>query len=213
MLRKAIVSLVMLVSLGLIAWAGFYNYKRREQRQAAAQVVLVPDGQSSPAAADNDEAQLNALHGKPAPAFSLEDLSGKKVSLADYKGKAVLINFWATWCGPCKVEIPWLIKLRDEYKSQGFEILGISADDLDKDDKKKLSEDIAQIQKSAKSYGIDYPVLIDADSISKPYGGLDALPTSFYVDRDGVVVAEVVGLASRDEIEANIKKALSSKGS
>ena len=82
---------------------------------------------------------LSPLLGKPAPEFTLEDLSGKKLSLASYKGKAVLINFWATWCGPCKIETPWLIELRNQYAAQGFEVLGISADDIDRDNPAKLS--------------------------------------------------------------------------
>ena len=147
MLRKTVVIFVVIVALGLMVWSGFSNYQRRKRQAAQArvpQVVLVPDGQSPPEGADDE--QPSALQGKPAPSFTLEDLNGKKVSLSDYRGKAVLLNFWATWCGPCKIEIPWLIKLRDQYKDQGFEILGISADDLDKDDKKKLSEDLADIR-------------------------------------------------------------------
>ncbi len=92
---------------------------------------------------------LFALNGKPAPAFVLEDLSGKKVSLANYKGKAVLINFWATWCGPCEVETPWLVELSDQYAAQGFEILGVDteADDLPKDDKAGWAKNKVAVQK------------------------------------------------------------------
>ena len=88
--------------------------------------------------------------GKPAPAFALEDLSGKKVSLADYKGKAVLVNFWATWCAPCKIETPWLVELRNQYVAQGFEILGVSAegDGVGKDDKAAWDKDKAEIARS-----------------------------------------------------------------
>ena len=151
---------------------------------------------------------IPALLGKPAPAFTLEDLSGNKVSLSSYKGKAVLINFWATWCAPCKIETPWLIELRNQYAAQGFEVLGISADDLDRDDPAKLADDKKQIARFVQQMQMNYPVLIDADSISKPYGGLDELPASFFVDRNGTVIAEQVGLTSKDEIEANIKKSL-----
>jgi thiol-disulfide isomerase/thioredoxin len=217
MTRKAIVAFVMIAALGLMVWSGFKEYERRRQATAdqhVPQATLVPDGQSPPAstaASSSEDAQPQQLKGKKAPSFTLVDLSGKKVSLADYKGKAVLLNFWATWCGPCKLEIPWIVKLRDQYKTQGFEVLGIESDNFDTEPK-ALAEYKAGVVKSASALGIDYPVLLQGDSISQPYGGLDGLPNSFYVDRNGVVTAQIVGLADRDEIEANIKKALASGG-
>jgi thiol-disulfide isomerase/thioredoxin len=217
MTRKAIVALVMIAALGLMFWSGYKQYQQRKQEaslQQAPHVVLVPDGQSPPSitagAAGDDQPQT--LQGKPAPRFTLTDLHGKKVSLADYKGKAVLLNFWATWCGPCKLEIPWIEKLRDQYKDQGFEVLGIESDNYD-DDPKGLAAYKEGVAKSATGLNINYPVLLGGDTISKPYGGLDGLPNSFYVDRNGIVTAQIVGLADRDEIEANIKKALASGGS
>jgi thiol-disulfide isomerase/thioredoxin len=218
MIRKTIVAFVMIAALGLMVWSGFKEYQRRKQEAAlqhAPQFALVPDGQAPPAAtpagADTAEAQLQPLKGKPAPNFTLVDLQGKKVSLADYKGKAVLLNFWATWCGPCKLEIPWLEKLRDQYKSQGFEVLGIESDNYDTDPKAYASYK-SGVEKSAAALGVNYPILLGGDSISEPYGGLDGLPNSFYVDRKGIVTAQIVGLADRDEIEANIKKAIASGG-
>lgn len=217
MTRKAIVALVMIAALGLMFWSGFKQYQQRKQEaalQQAPHIVLVPEGQAPPTAAASggiQDEQPQTLKGKPAPAFTLTDLNGKKVSLADYKGKAVLLNFWATWCGPCKLEIPWIEKLRDQYKAQGFEVLGIESDNYD-DDPKGLAAYKAGVVKSATGLGINYPVLLGGDSISKPYGGLDGLPNSFYVDRNGIVTAQILGLADRDEIEANIKKALGSGG-
>ena len=149
------------------------------------------------------------LDGKPAPAFTLPDLSGKKISLANYRGKALLINFWATWCGPCKLETPWLVDLRNKYAAQGFEVLGI---DTEGDDAKPgdaaWSHDKTEIEKFVQQEKMPYPVLVDGDSISKPYGGLDDLPTSFFVDRNGKIVAAQVGINSESDIENNIKKAL-----
>jgi thiol-disulfide isomerase/thioredoxin len=219
MARKAIVAFIMIAALGLMAWSGYKNYQQRKQQAAvthAPQLALVPDGQTPPApaptaAGDGAIAQPQPMKGKPAPNFSLVDLSGKKVSLADYKGKAVLLNFWATWCGPCKVEIPWLEKLRDQYQAQGFEVLGIESDNYD-DDPKAYASYKSGVVKSATALGINYPVLLGGDAISQPYGGLDGLPNSFYVDRKGVITAQIVGLADRDEIEANIKKAIASGG-
>ncbi len=189
----------MIAALGLMVWSGFKEHQRRTQEAAlqhAPQLALVPDGQAPPTAtptsADAAEAQPQPLKGKPAPNFTLVDLNGKKVSLADYKGKAVLLNFWATWCGPCKLEIPWIVKLRDQYKSQGFEVLGIESDNYDTDPKAYASYK-SGVEKSATALNINYPVLLGGDSISTPYGGLDGLPNSFYVDRKGVVTAQIVG--------------------
>jgi cytochrome c biogenesis protein CcmG/thiol:disulfide interchange protein DsbE len=209
--RNSLVLTVVLCTLAAFAWAGWANWEYRKQASerllsSAAKGELVP-GPMTDGAAGMPQ-YISPLKGKPAPAFALEDLSGKKVSLASYKGKAVLINFWATWCAPCKIETPWLVELRNQYAGQGFEILGVSTDDIDRDDSEKLSDEKKDIAKSAQQLGIDYPVLIDGASLSTPYGGLDAMPTSFFVDRKGTVVAAQLGLTSKDEIEGNIKKAL-----
>jgi cytochrome c biogenesis protein CcmG/thiol:disulfide interchange protein DsbE len=205
--RNTLVITAVLFILATFAWAGWANYEYRKQAAerlaaSAAQGMLAPD------AAGGAPQYVTPLKGKPAPAFTLEDLSGRKVSLASYRGKAVLINFWATWCAPCKIETPWLIELRNQYAAQGFEILGISADDIDRGDPQKLSDEKKAIARFVEQMHMPYPVLIDGDALSKPYGGLDELPASFFVDRKGAVVAAQVGLTSKDEIEANIKKAL-----
>jgi thiol-disulfide isomerase/thioredoxin len=215
--RNYIVSILVLAALVLMVWAGVSNYRRRKAEQARLQqmqAVLVPatPAASADAGGTPEEEVKSPLEGKSAPPFTLETLQGQKVSLASYKGKAVLVNFMATWCAPCKVETPWLIQLRKQYAPQGFEILGISTDELDKDDKKMNEQDKADIAKFVSNMHIDYPVLIDGDSISHPYGGIDALPTSFFLDRSGKVIAATVGLHDRDELEANIKKALASGG-
>jgi cytochrome c biogenesis protein CcmG/thiol:disulfide interchange protein DsbE len=205
--RNTLVITAVLFILSAFAWAGWANYEYRKQAAEKA-VASVARGELVPDGAGGTPQYISPLKGKPAPAFVLEDLSGKKVSLASYKGKAVLINFWATWCAPCKIETPWLVELRNQYASQGFEILGVSADDLNRDDPKELAKDKMEIAQSAQKLHIDYPVLIDGGSLDKPYGGLDELPTSFFVNRDGTVVAAQLGLTSKDDIEANIKKAL-----
>jgi cytochrome c biogenesis protein CcmG/thiol:disulfide interchange protein DsbE len=205
--RNTIVLGVVLLVLATFAWAGWANFEYRKQAAerllaSAAKAELVPDPNGGV------PQFISPLKGKPAPAFTLEDLSGKKVSLASYKGKAVLINFWATWCGPCKIETPWLVELRNQYAAQGFEILGVSTDDLDRDDQKLFVNEKKDIAKSAEQLHIDYPVLIDGATLSKPYDGLDAMPTSYFVDRKGTVVAVQLGLTSKADIEGNIKKAL-----
>ena len=210
MKRNTVVLGVVLFILAVFAWAGWANYEFR--KQAADKRLADAAHAELTAAAGDPQAALDPMIGKAAPAFSLEDLSGRKVSLADYKGKAVLVNFWATWCGPCKIETPWLVELRNQYAPKGFEILGISAegDDLAPSDKDGWAKDKAAIGKFVQEEHMPYPVLIDGDSLSKPYGGLDAMPTSFFLDRNGKIVAATMGITSKDDIESNIRKALGS---
>ena len=204
--RNIVVVVVVVFVLGLLSLAGWANLQNRKQEAARvqaqqAQAVLVADSGSA--------IHLSSpLVGKPAPAFTLTNLKGEKVSLASYKGKAVQINFWATWCAPCKIETPWLVELEKQYSPQGFEILGVSFDDLDKDDPKLLAKDKAEIAKAVEQLHITYPVLLDGDAIAKPYGDSDVYPTSFFVDRKGTIVAASFGLTSKDELEGNIRKAL-----
>ncbi len=207
MKRNTLVISAVLLILASFAWAGWANFEYRKQ---ASERLMASAAQSKLVPAESGDAMQYAspLQGKPAPAFTLEDISGKKLSLADYKGKALLINFWATWCTPCKIETPWLVELRDQYAAQGFEILAISMDDLDLDDAAKLSGEKKDIARFVQQMKMSYPVLIGGDSISKPYGGLDDLPTSFFVNRNGTVVSAQLGLTSKDEIEARIKQSL-----
>jgi len=205
--RNTLVLTAVLFIMATFAWAGWANFEYRKQA-ADRMLASVARGELVPDAAGGAPQYVTPLKGKPAPAFVLEDLNGNKVSLASYKGKAVLINFWATWCAPCKIETPWIIELRNKYAAQGFEVLGVSADDLNRDDPKELAKDKMEIVQSAQKLHINYPVLIDGGSLDKPYGGLDELPESFFVNRKGVVVAAQLGLTSKDDIESNIKKAL-----
>lgn len=179
--------------------------------RAASQLLFLTVWGLLPASQQMVHAQEHSalpLMGKPAPAFVLEDLQGHKVALSDYKGKVVLINFWATWCGPCRVEMPWLIGLRQQYAAQGFEILGLSADDIDRNDPAKFAEEKKNIVRAATQMHIPYPVLIGAGSLGDAYGGLDALPVSFFVDRNGVIVAAQSGLTSKSELEAKVLRTL-----
>lgn len=200
-MRRAVVLGVMVVGIALLLWAGWHNLRERKlamQKARDNQVVLIPEKQG---AQSEDSGLAPVMRGKQAPAFALTSLDGKKVSLADYKGRPVLVNFWATWCGPCKVEMPWFEEFRKQYASQGFEILGL-ADDVD------AGKDM--IAKVANKTGVSYPILLTDGKVQTAYGGLDVLPMSFYVDRNGVIVEQTAGLGSKDQIEANIKKTIAS---
>jgi thiol-disulfide isomerase/thioredoxin len=208
--RNTLVLTAVLLILAIFAWAGWANWKYRQQAAERQQALAAQQAELVPDTSGGTAVFVSPLKDKPAPAFALEDMNGKKVSLASYKGKAVMLNFWATWCGPCKIETPWIIQLRNKYAAQGFEVLGIDseADDLKPDDKTGWAKDKAAVNKFVAEMKVPYPVLMNGDSISEPYGGLADLPTSFYVDRKGTVIAAQVGLLSESEMEANIKKAM-----
>src|ERR1700739_1485515 len=134
----------------------------------------------------------------PAPDFTLEKLNGGNLKLSDLRGKAVLLNFWATWCGPCKIETPWLVEMQNQYGNQGLQVIGVAMDDSGKD----------EISKFAKDMGVNYPVLLGKEAVGDEYGGVPALPESFFIGRDGKIVDRIIGLKGKAEIEDAIKKAL-----
>jgi thiol-disulfide isomerase/thioredoxin len=144
-------------------------------------------------------ASVGAMKGKTAPDFELKSLEGKTVKLSDYHGKAVLLNFWATYCGPCKVEMPWLVELQKQYGPEGLQIVGVAMDDASQDD----------IAKFAKDMGVNYPILVGKESVGDSYGGIQFLPATFYIGRDGKFIDRVFGLKGRSEIENEVKTALS----
>lgn len=139
------------------------------------------------------------MQGQLAPDFSLTTPEGKVMKLSDFRGKAVLLNFWATWCEPCKVEMPWFVDLQKKYGPQGLQVLGVAMDDASP----------GEIASFAQKLGVNYPVLLGKEEVGSEYGGIEYLPSTFYIGRDGKIIDHVFGLVSRSEIEADIEKALS----
>jgi thiol-disulfide isomerase/thioredoxin len=138
--------------------------------------------------------------GAVAPEFELKllDGNGKTLKLSDLKGKAVVLNFWATYCVPCKTEMPELEKLQTQYAGQGLQIVGVTKDD---DTEKAISE-------FSRKMGINYPVLLGTEKVEELYGGIDGLPTTFFIDRSGKVVTRKLGQMNREQIVDGIKKSL-----
>jgi peroxiredoxin len=126
--------------------------------------------------------------------FTFKDIHGKPFALADYKGKVVLLDFWATWCPPCRKEIPGFIELYNSYRSRGFVVIGVSMDDSTSD-----------IKKFAKRLKMNYPILLGAgrDDLEPAFGQLP-LPTAFVIARDGKICANHDGLTSKEEFEREI---------
>jgi peroxiredoxin len=134
----------------------------------------------------------------PAPDFALKDADGKTVHLSDYKGKVVLLDFWATWCGPCKLEIPWFTDMEHKRKDKGFEVLGVSMDDNGWEDVKPF---LAEMK-------VNYRVVIGDDATAAAYGGVDSLPTTFLIDKQGKIAAIHIGLTGRKEFEDGVDELL-----
>jgi thiol-disulfide isomerase/thioredoxin len=132
-----------------------------------------------------------------APAFSLTDITGKQVKLSDYRGKVVMLDFWATWCGPCRIEIPGFIEMQKRYASQGFTIIGISMDDS-----------ASPVVDFYKQFQMNYPVAMGNDRLGELYGGMPGLPTTFMIGRDGRIYAKHVGATDPQVFETEIKELL-----
>jgi len=188
-----VVGIALVAALGVIV--------QRTQRSAAGGT----HGQSAPVAKISTEGM------KPVPDLVLKDLNDKEVKLADYKGKVVFVNFWATWCEPCRGEIPELIALRKKYNDRGFEVLGVAMDDEGKPvvqkfvDKERFDVDGAKLP-------MDYPILIGnedaADKFLSAIGGILGLPTSVLISRDGKRVKSIVGPVDAEKLDRDIQSLL-----
>ena len=188
--RNVIFVLCVVVGITALLLVGKRASKPSEQAMAS-------NTQSAPAA--SAQAPGDPPRGSMAPAFELKSVpDGKLVPLSSLRGKAVLLNFWATWCGPCKIEIPWFKTFETKYKDRNFSVLGVAMDDAD--DK--------EISDFAHKMGVNYMVLKGTEKVGDLYGGVDRLPLTYFIDRSGKVVDETVGLVSESIIEDAIKRSL-----
>src|ERR1700691_2157795 len=131
---------------------------------------------------------------RPTPDFALKDSTGQTVQLSDYHGKVVLLNFWATWCGPCKIEIPWFVEFQNKYKDRGLAVLGVS---MDEDGWQTVRPFIA-------AQNVNYRVAIGTDQVARRYGGIASLPTTFIIDQEGKIAAVHIGLVSKTNYASEI---------
>ena len=194
-MRKTIVVLVIVVALvTVVAWANRhwpgYNAEASVPQQAA---------NSDSAPLGMDDAALQTL--------PLTDLDGKQVTLGDYRGKVVMVNFWATWCGPCKIETPWLIDFQQKYGSRGLVILGIS---MDEEGKSVVAPYVATtlFDVNGQKEPFNYRILLGNDDIADKFGGVEGMPTSMLFTRDGRKVKTLIGLYDYDEIDKDIQSLL-----
>ena len=182
-----------LVIIAVVAVIGATYFADRATRQPRKAVLGVAN-------ASNSSAKL-------APEVTLKDLDGKDLSLSAYKGKVVLVNFWATWCEPCQVEIPWLIEMQQKYAAKGFTVLGIAMDEEGASVVTPWVKNERFDVNGSKSQ-MNYPIVVGNDAAADKFGGLLGYPTSILVSRDGKVIKRITGLISLDEISKSIESQL-----
>ena len=192
----------MVGGIALVVWSGLQNLRQRRlaiERRQATQITLIPDTPSS-SGNSTDSPGPSPLRGKSAPAFTLVDLDGKKVSLSDFKGHPLVVNFWGTYCAPCKIEMPWLEEFSKKYASDGFQVVGVTYDaEVGKE----------TIARNTQKLGVTYPILLSDPTIEEAYlKNTEVLPMSFYVDKTGKVIEVTAGAGSKDELEAMVKETI-----
>ena len=170
----------------------------RYYRAAAALVLALLLGACSKSTKEIESNIQPESNRKKAPNFSLKDANGDTVNLADYKGKVVLVNFWATWCGPCEVEIPWFVEFEQNYRPRDFAVLGISMDD----------DGWKSVRPYITSHKINYRMVIGSEVVSQQFGEINSLPTSFILDREGRIATHHEGLIDKRDYQNEILKLL-----
>jgi thiol-disulfide isomerase/thioredoxin len=161
-----------------------------------------PDQANTSAANPGSGGSGELSAGSMAPDFTLKSIpDGRTIQLSSLRGKAVMLNFWATWCEPCKIEIPWLVDLQKKYGPQGLQVVGMAKDESSE----KTIADFAH------KMGMNYPIVVTTSAINSSYGDPQGLPTTFFVDRSGKLVDQVIGLKSMSDLEDAIQKSLGQK--
>jgi thiol-disulfide isomerase/thioredoxin len=200
-MRRALLLLMMVAGISLVVWSGYRNLRERRlaaQAREATHVTLIPD--TSAAASSSDGTAPSPLLGKPAPPLSLMDLNGHQVSLSDFKGHPLVVNFWGTYCAPCKIEMPWLETFSKKYAADGFDVIGVTYDS---------EVGVPTISKNVQKLGVTYPILLSTPKAEKDYlSDTEVLPMSFYVDKTGKIVQVTAGLGSEDQLEAMVKQTI-----
>lgn len=193
---------LLVVSTVLALILGTYFADKATRIKAKASDTVVKAGSD----ADPDSQDI----GQPEPQLTLKDLNGTDVSLSDLKGKVVLVNFWATWCEPCRIEIPWLIEMQKKYGPQGFVILGIATDP---EGKSKVAPFVAKerFDVNGAKEPMSYPILLGSADDGDKFGGLFGYPTSILISRDGKQVKRITGMITYDEMAQAIEAQLAKK--
>ena len=141
--------------------------------------------------------------GERAPDFELRSLDGRSLRLSELSGKPVLLNYWATWCAPCRIEMPWLVELDEKYRAQGLQIVGVSMDD---------ASAAQQVVTFVKERGVNYEILLGNSATADAYGGVRFMPQSFFLDADGQIIKATTGLTDKKDLEDASKTLLAGHG-
>jgi peroxiredoxin len=184
-----VIAAVAALALGVLTMSGMFGPSKRVEVETPP-IEFARDTARSPICKAEGKANLN---------FTVKDMNGASVRLADYQGKVIVVNFWATWCPPCKAELPGLIELYDQYKDKGLVVLGISGDD-----------DAETLRAFATEWKIKYPMIVgrDENELLDAYGPIFGYPISVIVGRDGALCGKHVGPATKEEFEREIKALL-----
>ena len=158
-------------------------------------VEQTPAGPAQPKSAAITAGEI----GSHLPDFSARDLRGRQISASELRGKVVLVDFWATWCQPCKKEMPGYQKLADRYGSRGFAVIGLKLD---------IMADTEEPRAFAHRLGIHYPLAVATDEVKNKFGGIEGLPTTLLYDRQGILRQKIIGFEYTDVIEKDLKELL-----